>query len=161
MGFPEGEKQIAINRYDNALTHVDKQIGRLRAQLETSGQLDNTLWIITSDHGEMFFEKGLVTHGKTLYQLESHVPLILNWPAVIKPIVSDDPASNLDALPTAFDYLGLPPHPSWQGRNLREATGTRKTQPAIFINIQGLRTADAVVCWPYKLILDRTSQTPY
>ena len=161
LGFPRGERDIVINRYDNALLHVDTQLGRLRKHLEDSGQFDNTLWIITSDHGEMFFEKDLVTHGKTLYQLEAHVPLILHWPARITPEVRDEPVSNLDALPTALDFLGVPPHPSWQGRSLRKLDEDGIGKNAIFMNIQGLRTADAVICWPYKLIIDRTSNQPF
>ena len=60
-----------INRYDNALRFSDEQLGRIHRYLELIGELDNTLWIVTTDHGEAFFDKGLVTHGKTLYEFET------------------------------------------------------------------------------------------
>jgi arylsulfatase A-like enzyme len=160
LGFPEDEREIAINRYDNALLHVDDQVRRIRDELAFTGQLDNTLWIITSDHGEMFFEKGLVTHGKTLYEIESRVPIIFSWPGHIEPEVRTEPASHLDIMPTLLDYLGLPPHPSWQGTSHVAAASGDEVQP-VFINIQGLRFVDALVCWPWKLILDRTGKRPY
>lgn len=153
LRYPESERQIVVNRYDNALSYVDLQIGRLRRFLQERDEFDNTLWIVTSDHGEQFFHKeGLVTHGRTLYEVETRVPLFLHWPQGIAPDQRDDPVSNLDAMPTLFDVLEQPPHPSWQGSSF--AGGDPKE--AIFINIQGLRFADGIVCWPYKLIIDRT-----
>jgi arylsulfatase A-like enzyme len=161
LGFPEAEKQIVINRYDNALEHVDDQVRRLRDHFAATGELDDTLWVITSDHGEMFFEKGLVTHGKTLYEIEARVPLIFSWPGHIEPEERLDPASSLDMMPTLLGYLGLPPHPSWQGKS-HVAAATAGDAPApVYINIQGLRFADALVCWPWKLILDRTGKRPF
>jgi arylsulfatase A-like enzyme len=155
LRYPESERELAMNRYDNALAYVDAQLGRLYDYLESTGQLDDTLWIVTSDHGEAFFHKGLVTHGKTLYDFEARVPLILHWPARIDPEIRDEPVSTLDVMPTILDYVGLPPHPSYQGKSFREPTGN---QSAIYMNIQGLRFADGIVCWPYKLVLDRTDR---
>ena len=118
---------------------MDEQIGRLRHYLEQTDQLENTLWIITSDHGEMFFEKDLVTHGKTLYQLEAHVPLIFHWPAKIKPETRAEPVSNLDVLPTAFDFF-------WTSRRIHLGRGAAcacqhpegENQHAVYMNIQGI-----------------------
>jgi len=160
LGYPEGERDVVINRYDNALRYVDEQIGRVVDYLEAAGELDDTLIVVTADHGEMFFEKGLVTHGKTLFEVESRVPLIVHWPGHVAPGRRREPVSNLDVMPTIADLVGFPPHPSWQGRSfVTPAKGT--PQPAIFMNIQGLRFADGIVCWPYKLILERTSKRQY
>jgi arylsulfatase A-like enzyme len=155
LGYPEGERDVVINRYDNALRYVDEQLGRVVDYLQAAGELDDTLIIVTADHGEMFFEKGLVTHGKTLFEVEARVPIIMHWPAGIDPSRRDEPVSNLDILPTVADLLGFPAHPSWQGRSFLEPTGERRP---IYMNIQGLRFADGIVCWPYKLILERTSK---
>lgn len=161
LGYPEGEKEVAINRYDNAIRQVDDQIARIEKKLSALGQLDDTLWIFTADHGEMFFERGLVTHGKTLNEVEARVPIILSWPGHIPAAVRDEPVSHLDIMPTVLDVLGLPPHPSWQGRSFLEPDPDNIGQHAIFLNIQGLRFADAVVCWPYKLIIERTSKRAF
>ena len=156
LGYPRPEREIVINRYDNALRYVDDQLARLVDHLEASGQLDDTLIAITADHGEMFFEKDLVTHGKTLYEIEARVPLILHWPGHVPVGERDEPVSNLDLLPTIADALDLPPHPSWQG-----ASFLTPQSRAVYMNIQGLRFADGIVCWPWKLILERTGQTAH
>ena len=121
----------------------------------------NSLWIVTSDHGELFFEKGLVTHGRTLYEAEARVPLLLHWPDGIEPEERTEPVSHLDIMPTVLQLLGLPAHPAFQGRSFALANAARGEEDpkAVFMNIQGLRFADAIVCWPYKLILDRTGET--
>lgn len=157
VGYPEADYPVVRNRYDNALAYVDEQVGRLRDYLEHTGELDNTLWIITADHGEMFGDHGLVTHGRTVYDAEARVPLLLYWPGVIQPRDSHEPVSHLDILPTLTELLGVPPHPSFQGTSMLERVEPALPRSAIFMTIQGWRHADAVVCWPWKLIADRTN----
>jgi arylsulfatase A-like enzyme len=70
----------ALDRYEAALTYLDGEIGRLLAQLDASGKLDNTIVIITSDHGEEFGEHGLYWHAHSLYLPALHVPLVVVWP---------------------------------------------------------------------------------
>jgi arylsulfatase A-like enzyme len=161
LRYPEAERDIVVNRYDNTLAYVDDQVERIRRYLELSGELDNTLWIVTSDHGESFFDKGLVTHGKTLYEFESRVPLFFSLPGSIEPEQRDEPVSNMDVMPTLIDLLGLPPHPAFQGRSFLEPDPESVGRHGVYINIQGLRFADGLVCWPYKLILDRTDSQQY
>lgn len=149
------------NRYDNALAYVDRQVGRLVAGLNERGLLADTLLVVTSDHGELFWSHELVTHGRTLFEGEARVPLIVSWPRVITPGVDDRPASNLDALPTIVDALDLPPFPGHQGRSLLRPEEPTAERRAVFLNIQGWRQAEAVVCWPYKLISEGSSASLY
>jgi arylsulfatase A-like enzyme len=159
LRYPEAELEVVKNRYDNALAYVDRQIGRLRNHLRAIGEYDNTLWVITSDHGEMFHQHGMVTHGKSLYDAESRVPLILHWPKRIKPGETWEPASHLDIMPTVAELVGVPAHPSYQGRSLLHPPGDAR--PAVFMNIQGLRFADGVVCYPWKFMYDVTGQQAF
>src|SRR5690606_29352624 len=101
-----------------------------------------------------FFEHGLVTHGRTLFEEESRVPLLVHWPSRVPPEVSERPASTLDVLPTIIDAMGLPPHPAHQGSSLLSA---RQPEPGVFLNIQGLRGVEGLVCWPHKLTRDWAS----
>lgn len=151
LRYEKSLRVVAENRYKNALRYVDQQIGRLTQWLSDTGQLDDTLIIVTSDHGELFFEHGLVTHGRTLFEEESRVPLLVHWPRKVSAQISDRPASTLDVLPTIVDAMGLPPHPAHQGSSLLSAQ-----QPAsgVFLNIQGLRGVEGLVCWPHKLTRD-------
>lgn len=158
LGYPESDREAVVNRYDNALAHVDRQVARVREALEAAGTLDNTLIVVTADHGELFFDREMVTHGRSLYDVEARVPIALRWPKRWPAERREAPASHLDVLPTIADALDVPAHPSWQGASLLAADAPAR---AVFLNIQGLRFADAVVCWPWKFLVDRTGKAPH
>ncbi len=155
--YPEREKQIVINRYDNAVHYVDEQVGKLWWFLRGAGLLDNTIWVITSDHGELFHEHGIVTHGKTLYDGEARVPLLVHYPAKLAARDVNTPVSHLDVLPTIAALADFPSHPSFQGENISRPDQLAANR-AIYMNIQGLKTGQAIVCWPYKLIVDKSAK---
>lgn len=157
LKYPADMRAVAGNRYDNALLWVDSQVGALRDALERTGQLENTLWVITSDHGELFGEHELVTHGRTLFDAEARVPFIMHWPRNLTPMDVYQPVSTLDVLPSILAAMDVPPHPSFQG-TARVGRDRTSGEGGIFMNIQGLRTAEAIVCWPWKAIVLRPSR---
>ena len=75
--------QADIDAYDESILYLDAQIGSLLDELEKRGKLDNTLVILTSDHGESFGEHGFYFHGHSLYREQVNVPMLLRWPAHI------------------------------------------------------------------------------
>ena len=83
--------------------------------------LQDTLIVLTSDHGESLGEHGEQTHGYFIYESTLRVPLILHWPhagAAQYPARVDEPASLLDVAPTVLDFLGIPAPPQFQGHSL-------------------------------------------
>jgi arylsulfatase A-like enzyme len=72
-------REIALARdaYDDCIHYLDRQIGHLLDELERRGLAENTVVIVTADHGESFGEHGMFGHGASLYQTEVHVPLIV------------------------------------------------------------------------------------
>lgn len=99
--------------YDGEVKVFDDMVGRWLAKLESLGILDDTLVIVTADHGEELLERGHVGHTScnlkgTLHDESIHVPLIMRYPkrlpagAVIRQQVSQ-----VDLMPTLFDLLGL------------------------------------------------------
>jgi arylsulfatase A-like enzyme len=70
----------ARDRYRASIAHADAQIGRVLRYLHHSGLLDETIVIVTSDHGEEFREHGNIGHGVNLYEVSSHVPLLIRIP---------------------------------------------------------------------------------
>jgi arylsulfatase A-like enzyme len=93
-------------------------VGALLAELEQLGSLKETLVVLTSDHGDEFFEHGRKGHGKSLYDEVLHVPLIIRLPSGPNGLVFDELASTLDIAPTILDYLGFGVPRSMQGRSL-------------------------------------------
>lgn len=71
------EVQAERDAYEAALAYTDSRIGMLLDSLATSGALDNTIVVVTSDHGEHFGEHGAFDHGATLYPQVLHVPLLI------------------------------------------------------------------------------------
>jgi len=69
--------QSEIDAYDGSISYVDDQIKNLFGELEQRGLFENTIVIITSDHGESLGEHGLLQHSASLYLEEIHVPLIV------------------------------------------------------------------------------------
>ncbi len=144
--------------FDDALRFVDAQVGRLLDALRASGELDDTLVIVTSDHGESFGQYGVVTHGKTLREPEARTPLLVSLPGRVAPRDVDVPVSHLDVMPTVLDLLGLPPYPGYQGTSLLRREAAARERTGIFLTMQGLRHADGVVCHPWKFVHDRSKR---
>ncbi len=93
-------------RYDHAISFVDSQVERLFTHLKAANLTENTLIVVTSDHGEGLEDHNISGHGPHLYDEAIHVPLIMVFPGGKKRLVVDDMVSHVDLLPTLADYLG-------------------------------------------------------
>lgn len=130
----EGERLDSISAYDSEISHVDRSIKELYDLL---GWDENTLLIVTSDHGEEFQDHGGWDHGRTLYSEVVDVPLLVYSSAVGSAMTPEvggaavaagtresggrrvpEPVSILDVLPTMRDAAGLPPGEAEQGVSL-------------------------------------------
>jgi hypothetical protein len=103
--------------YDGEIRHTDTALAQLLAALKSAGLIEKTLIILTSDHGEQFGQHGAWQHSNTLYNAVLHVPLILRAPGVPAGRRIGDVVGLVDLLPTVLDVVGLPPHPTAQGRS--------------------------------------------
>lgn len=164
--YDRSELETVENRYDNALHSIDTAVGILMDGLAARGLADDTIFVFVADHGELFWEHDMVTHGRTLFESEAVVPLIVRYPRRIHPGHVDIPVSTLDILPTITDAMGIPPHPSWQGQSLLPFEHDARTAPSndpahagIFMNIQGWKHLDGMVCYPFKLVYDPETET--
>ena len=81
LGLPLYYQILAPDSYDNCLAYLDEQLGELFEELERRGELDRTLVVVTSDHGEGLGEHDLFDHGESLYRTEIGVPLLIVEPA--------------------------------------------------------------------------------
>jgi arylsulfatase A-like enzyme len=106
---PKTPEQIQgeIDAYDGGIYYTDQQIKQLMEEMQQRGWLDNTIVVITSDHGELFGEHGLWEHHNSLYRPVIHVPLILWYPpAVPQNLRIETPVSNAALPATMLDLLG-------------------------------------------------------
>lgn len=99
------EAQHARN-YFGAVTSVDFYIGKVLDQLKAMGELDNTIVVFSSDHGEMLGSHG--KKGKNVIELESTaIPFIVHWPKGLQPRTTDLLVSVPDVLPTIMGLSNL------------------------------------------------------
>lgn len=91
---PPEDKAWIDGSYDQAVHTGDLWLGRLLDHLAALGLEDDTLVVFTSDHGEEFFEHGLLMHGQSLYPELVEVPLVVAGPGVPAGRVVDEPVAN-------------------------------------------------------------------
>lgn len=103
--------------YRGELRYLDEQLGRLIDALEADGLLEETLVIVTSDHGEAFGEHDLWGHPGQLYDVLLRVPLIVHDPNSESSII-DRQVSLIDLFPTLCDACDIDRPDELQGRNL-------------------------------------------
>jgi arylsulfatase A-like enzyme/uncharacterized membrane protein YbhN (UPF0104 family) len=106
--------------YYGGVRFTDEWVGRFEAKLRELGLWDDTLIVITADHGEEFQEHGGWWHGTTLYEEQIHVPMLVKWPKgkAGAPARVDEPVRHKDVAPTLLAAAGAPIPPSMQGKDL-------------------------------------------
>jgi len=92
--------------YSGEVAYVDAEIKKLFDALENKGWKDDTLVVLTADHGESLGEHGESTHGYFAYNSTIWIPLIMIGPG-INPARIDDYVSHIDIFPTVCDFLGI------------------------------------------------------
>jgi len=112
-----------VPEYDAEVLFVDSEIRRLYQHLSNTNMQKNSLWIITSDHGEAFGEHKYYGHGKHIYQEQIHVPLIFHFASEWKrkSVEISSLVSTVDILPTLADLISPPREEEaqyWQGVSL-------------------------------------------
>ncbi len=121
--------------YAGEVAYTDHALGGFLERVRSTGRLENTLLVITSDHGESLGEHGETTHGAFAYNSTLHVPLIL-WSAPgIRPQVLSETVSHVDLVPTILELLGVPVPDSVQGDSLLphlRGQGTAGIRPVYF-----------------------------
>ncbi len=162
FSYPPDKASVFVNRFNNALTYSDDWIGRVRAELERTGQWDRTALVVVSDHGEAFYEHGHPTHGTALHEEQVRSLMLARLPGAA-PRVVDQPVALLDLAPTLLEALGLPPHGNFQGRGNVLDPGYSAAGRPFFFTIQGMTSEDGVLRdgWKYLVNLDRRQARLY
>ena len=110
--------QEGLAIYYGLVSETDAWIGKILDRLDESGLQDNTLVILTADHGEMMGDHGM--HSKNIfYESSVRIPLLMRYPNVIPAgLVLEDPVSSVDYFSTILDYLRVPA-PVTEGKSIK------------------------------------------
>ena len=115
----ERMERVITAKYFGAIANVDDNVGRMFAELERLGMMDNTLILFSADHGNMLGEKGRWFKGVE-YEGSAHIPLLWRGPkgaAENAGRVETKIVENTDLAPTILDYIGAPVPAGMQGRS--------------------------------------------
>ena len=117
-GMNRADFEHVLALYDGEIRYTDETIGRILEFAAARGLLDNTLVVVTSDHGDEFLDHGKKGHRHTLYQEVIHIPLVLWWPHRLRPARISNVVRLYDLAPTVLELAGLPIPPTMQGVSL-------------------------------------------
>ena len=131
-----------IGLYYDMTCMVDAQIGRLLDRLEERGLADNTVIILTSDHGDMTGSHGAMNDKGLMYEEAHRVPLIVSFPDKFSQGTrSDELVYNMDLFPTLLDLLGMKDE-SLDGKSflpVLEGKALEQSREAIYLEFHGIR----------------------
>ena len=105
--YSDADLELAAATYDASLRELDDLFAELLEGLEAHGALENTVVVLTADHGELLGEHGLLDHQYSLYQPLLRVPLVLWAPGRVAPGRSDAPVMALDVHATLLALAGI------------------------------------------------------
>ena len=101
------ERREAAACYFATITEIDQQFGRLLDMVEQAGQSDNTLVVLTSDHGELLGAHGLYCKNFSAFEEIYHIPLVLAGPGLARGAVSKARVGLHDLCPTLLELSGI------------------------------------------------------
>lgn len=156
----EPVRNSIIDLYDAGIAFFDSQIGQLLVSLQEKGLYNESLILLTSDHGEEFQEHGQFIHNQT-YEENIRVPVLIKFPK--KSDISgrvEVPVGLIDIMPTILNYLRIPAKNSFQGVSLLPSAQSRSgKEREIFSRQKNFQKGDiySLTGRQYKLIYNITN----
>ncbi|MCP4658136.1 MAG: sulfatase-like hydrolase/transferase, partial [bacterium] len=156
-----------IAYYDGQLRYIDEQIGRLLGDLRESGLYEDSLIILTADHGDAFMEHGFISHSSTPYEELAQVPLIVKFPqrgfphggvpeGRFRGQVVERQVRLVDLMPTILEAVGITPPPDIVGCSLLPLVRSQSRDPGCGYAVIEIAEEDA-----YPTLAIRTERWKY
>ncbi len=161
LKFSEEDRKFIVGLYDAELSFTDNWVGFFMDYLKNKGLYDQSLIILTADHGEEFWDHNSFEHGHTLYQELLLTPLIVRFPGGENAgMAVKERVSLVDVMPSIIAYLGIETPFQGAGRSFISMPGAA-IKPANRTIVAELNRSgnplQAIYSGNFKLILDRLS----
>jgi arylsulfatase A-like enzyme len=132
-----------IDRYDGSIAYLDSVVGSIADRLRARGELDRTILVITSDHGELLGRHGVRGHVNSIYHSVMRIPLIIRGGSAPRGVRVSPEVTNRDLAATILDLVdsGTPRTPGLPGLTLRHAWtsgSNRHVSPVIIETTEGV-----------------------
>ena len=151
----EEELKWLISQYDGEIRYANDQIARLLKYLRIKGIYEKSLFLITADHGEAFFEHKKMDHTEELHRQVARIPLILAGPGIPSGKRIPQVVRTIDFAPTLLDYLGLAGLPQARGKSfIPLLKGVEsESRPALSIRFLNRKKFQlSLIVHPYQLL---------
>jgi len=151
--YPRQKIFVMKNRYEDALSYADAQIGRLVQFLKEQGIYDQSLIAVVGDHGEAFYEKGVCCHANELFYEQTRVPLVIKTSGQRLKGEHKEFVQTIDIPPTVLGLLGINTHPAFAGDDVLGMNA--KDMHPIFVTMHNpWKNEDALVIGQWKMLKD-------
>lgn len=152
-----------IALYDGKIKYADAQLGRLFDHLEKHGEMDDTLIVLTSDHGEELGDhNGGLGHGNSLFNEVLHVPLIISCPDILPQGISiESRVRSIDILPSLLRWVGGPAPDNIDGEDFVDlvAVGSERSPRPVLTEGSWLNAKSIIIeDWKYIHVFNRKEQ---
>jgi len=144
--------------YWGEITYHDEYMGKFLADVEKRGLFDNTMVVITNDHGEELYEHHRLGHGHSLYEPMIHAPLSMYFPGLFpagKRV--EEVVENVDVVPTILDALGVEPMKDLEGLSLLPLVAGKPHQRPYYAITEFLDGSRSIRVGDYKLMVGHLS----
>lgn len=157
--FKSSRGMTDLERYYQSQEYISKSLSDFFKTLEKEKILDDTIVVVTADHGESFGRKiGNYVHPNYLYDENLKVPFLLYIKGITDktPMTVTNPVTVFDVAPTLADLAGLKREPSWIGNNLFEG----KNKP-VFIYTRAMELHSGILDGNYKYFFNHVTGQEY
>lgn len=155
----EADREDLRALYRGDVRYLDHHIGEFIQALKERGLYDDTVFVITSDHGELFGSHGIYGHPPGGYEENFHVPLFVFGPEIPQNREVDEMVSLLDLPPTLAELFNLEKDSRWEGENLRPYIdgNPRSDEKTVFLGDKDVLTYQNE---DWRLVWWRTQENP-
>ncbi|MBL4634437.1 MAG: sulfatase [Kofleriaceae bacterium] len=146
--------------YKGEVSYQDHYLGGLLRKIEELGLSENTLVVVTNDHGEEIRDHGAMGHGWPLYEEQIRAPLLMSYPPVFSPGANiEEIVEHVDLAPTILDALGVSPMKDADGLSFLPLLedGIGKRQHPFYTLAWSRKSLRSVRVGDYKLIVGKSS----
>jgi choline-sulfatase len=160
LKLTEKEKKRIVCLYDAEVSYHDEYFGRFLSSLQKRGLLENTLVVVSSDHGEELFEHGKLDHGHDLWEELMRTPLAIRYPRLFPASKKSDAVVGLvDFVPTVLQVLDVEAMPNLEGASLLDAAYGKPVPPPGYAILERRDQQRAVRVGRLKLIESLNGRT--
>lgn len=148
-GLEATPKRVEVLRalYRDSIRSLDRRVGHIIRVLQEANRWNNTLFVLTSDHGQALLEKGHLFHGQRVDEQITRIPLTVRFPeSQFAGAIADGWSSLVDIAPLIYRLTGVAPPSAMSGVDLGSLIGKPRPSPAVAIS-DGIVGGDQAAAW--------------